>query len=263
MIEEIKAIIEQEKQIIYDVRRSGENSDKIQRLINFNNQIRDLFYDEHKRVSPQKSEIIKQEPKIENIVLDNKTSFLQSKKLAIGANKIFGSISESMVPKMNKMEMDLQRSNIGILLQTYLSISMLFTFLAFIFSILIFSVLFFLGIVSISYIWVPFVFTIIVFTLFYAYPSSEASTIQKKISNELPFATIHMAAIAGSDMEPTKIFQIIAMSKEYSAIGKELKKVLTQVNIYGYDLLTSLTNVAKTISNKKLSELLLGLATKI
>jgi flagellar protein FlaJ len=64
-------------------------------------------------------------------------------------------------------------------------------------------------------------------------------------------------------MEPTKIFQIIAMSKEYDTIGKELKKILAQVNIYGYDLLTALTNVAKDVSNKRLSELLLGLATNI
>ena len=103
----------------------------------------------------------------------------------------------------------------------------------------------------------------LVLLVFYFYPSGEASSTQKKISQELPFATIHMSAIAGSDIEPTKIFKIIARSNEYPNIGKEIKKVVTQTDVYGYDLVTSLKNVSTHTSNKKLSELFSGLATNI
>jgi len=99
--------------------------------------------------------------------------------------------------------------------------------------------------------------------VFYFYPVSEAGLSQKKVSQELPFATIHMAAIAGSDIEPTKIFKIIATSKEYPNVGREIKKVIVQTDVYGYDLVTSLKNVATRTSNKKLAELFSGLAINI
>ena len=98
---------------------------------------------------------------------------------------------------------------------------------------------------------------------FYTYPASEASSVQNKIAQELPFVTIHMAAIAGSNIEPTKIFKIIAASKEYPTIGTEVRKIVSQIEIYGYDLVTSLKNVAMRTSSRELSELLSGLATNI
>ncbi|MDH3324950.1 MAG: type II secretion system F family protein, partial [Candidatus Peregrinibacteria bacterium] len=110
---------------------------------------------------------------------------------------------------------------------------------------------------------IPFGLAGLAMAAFYLYPSSEANSVQKKISQELPFATIHMAAIAGSNIEPTKIFKIITKSSEYPNIGKEIRKIITQIDIYGYDLVTSLKNVAARTSNKKLSELFSGIATNI
>jgi archaeal flagellar protein FlaJ len=72
-----------------------------------------------------------------------------------------------------------------------------------------------------------------------------------------------MAAIAGSNIEPTKIFKIISSSREYPFIGREIKKIIIQTNVYGYDLVTSLKNVALRTPNKRLSELFSGLATNI
>ena len=72
-----------------------------------------------------------------------------------------------------------------------------------------------------------------------------------------------MAAIAGSNITPVKIFKIVAASSEYPSIGSEMKKVIVQIEVYGYDIVTSLKNVAKRSSNKRLSELFSGLATNI
>jgi flagellar protein FlaJ len=128
---------------------------------------------------------------------------------------------------------------------------------------MIFGVLLILNLSNFIYAWIPFVLSGFTFTAFYLYPASEASSVQKKISQELPFATIHMAAISGSNIEPVKILKIISMSKEYKNIGFEIKKIIAQVDIYGYDLVTSLKNVAQKISNKRLSELFSGIATNI
>ncbi|MFH0831381.1 MAG: type II secretion system F family protein [archaeon] len=101
------------------------------------------------------------------------------------------------------------------------------------------------------------------FWFFYIYPSTQAASISTKIRGEMPFVTIHMASIAGSGVEPSRVFQILAVSPEYPAISKEIKKIINYVNLYGYDLVNSLRNVSKTTSNERLGELFNGIATTI
>ncbi len=72
-----------------------------------------------------------------------------------------------------------------------------------------------------------------------------------------------MSAISGSGIEPSEIFKIIGLSKEYPFLRKEIRKILNQINLYGYDLVTSLNYVSKNTPSKKLSELLAGLSTTI
>tara|TARA_Y100000310_G_scaffold225547_1_gene227554 strand:+ start:368 stop:1687 length:1320 start_codon:yes stop_codon:yes gene_type:complete len=179
------------------------------------------------------------------------------------ANRFFRKKAEKLTPKFSSLTEDLKKANIHFLTSTYLSIALFISVLAFIFGLLIYTVLLVFSLGNWIYFWIPFAAIALSLIGFYFYPSSEAGSVQKKISQELPFATIHMAAIAGSDIEPTKIFKIIAMSKEYLNVGKEIRKVINQTEIYGYDLVTSLKNVSKRTSNKKLSELFSGLATNI
>jgi flagellar protein FlaJ len=98
---------------------------------------------------------------------------------------------------------------------------------------------------------------------FYFYPYTERESIGRKIERELPFVTIHMSAIAGSGIEPSQIFKIIATGKEYPATRQELRKVINQVNVYGYDLVNSLRNSARATPSSKMAELFNGFATTI
>ena len=72
-----------------------------------------------------------------------------------------------------------------------------------------------------------------------------------------------MSAIAGSGVEPTKIFEIIVKSEEYPHTRKEIKKLLNKINLYGYDLVSALGESARLTSSSKLAELFKGLATTI
>jgi flagellar protein FlaJ len=179
------------------------------------------------------------------------------------SNKFFRKTSEKLSPKFNSVSRDLKRANLKFLMSTYISMMLMSTSIAFLVGLVLFGVLLAFNPSNFIYAWIPFVLPGFTFTAFYLYPSSEASSVQKKISQELPFATIHMAAIAGSNIEPVKILKIIAMSKEYKNIGFEIKKIIAQVEIYGYDIVTALKNVSLKISNKRLSELFSGIATNI
>lgn len=102
-----------------------------------------------------------------------------------------------------------------------------------------------------------------VFFALYNYPATEKKSLSTKIDEELPFICLHMSSIAGSGIEPSKIFEVVIADKESPTIRKEFKKIINQINIYGYDVLTALKNVAKETPSKKLAELLSGMATSI
>ncbi len=197
------------------------------------------------------------------------------------ANKYFSNYSKKLIRQktFGDLEKDLVRSNMVYTPSAYISmviltvlISAAIAFFLFIFF-MIFNVSAELPIISLAgeniftrflkTIWLIIVIPITTFLFMYTFPSLERRTIEKKINQELPFATIHMSSIAGSMIEPSKIFSIIMMTGEYPNLEKEFIKLLNEINIYGFDFVTALKNVAKNSPSQKLAELFNGLATTI
>jgi len=179
------------------------------------------------------------------------------------SNKLFNDRAESLALKIPGIGRDLKRGNVGVMASTYFAVAISSVILAGVLGFILFLGLFILGIVGLSFIWIPFVAVGVAVAGFYLYPAGEAGSVRKKITQELPFATIYMASVAGANIEPTKIFKIISESKEYPTIGFEMRKVVVQTDMYGFDLVTSLRNVANRTPNKNLAELLSGFATNI
>jgi flagellar protein FlaJ len=201
------------------------------------------------------------------------------------ASKIFAKYSFKLADsKFHKLNDSLRKANMPMLLSTYLSIMFFSTFLAFLFALILaivlslfdvrmvvgipYPIFSFLGLEGLSLrllknIAVSLFFPALTFMLFYLYPITQAASIKKRIESELPFVVIHMASIAGSGVEPSRIFETIALSSEYPVISKEFKKIMNQVNLYGYDLVNSLRNVSKSTSSEKLAELLNSISTNI
>ncbi len=197
------------------------------------------------------------------------------------SNKLFSELSRKMVRKGYFVDLnrELRKANMSYLSHTYISMSFFTALIAFFISFLLFVFLLFFSVSLLS----PFIFVaeesplirflkffvipiavpMITFFLFVYYPSAEKKAIGRKINHELPFVTIHMAAIAGSNVEPTNIFSIVASGKEYPFTRREIKKLLNQINLYGYDLVTALRSSASFTSSDKLSELFSGFATTI
>ena len=197
------------------------------------------------------------------------------------SNKLFLIRAIKLIKRgyFNSLSSELRKANINILFETYVAMIFSSAFLSFIFSIALSFFLLFFNISSTSpfvtyfngdylsrlaYIfWIPLATPIIVFASLYFYPSTEKSSIARKIEQELPFAVIHMSAISGSGIEPSKIFKIIGLNKEYPFLRKEVRKVLNQINLYGYDLVTALTNTSRNTPSSKLAELFSGISTTI
>ena len=196
------------------------------------------------------------------------------------SNKFFSNLSNRIIENgyFKSLGGDLRKANIPFILNTYVSIMLFSAMLAVFFALFLFVFLLFFTIraempiiilaeLSAARVFINAIvclaFPIAAFLGLYIYPVLEASGISKKINQELPFVTMHMSAIAGSGIEPTQIFKIVALGKEYPYTKSEIKKVINQVNIYGYDLVSALKNSAKSTSSLKLSELFNGMATSI
>ena len=196
------------------------------------------------------------------------------------ANEIFSNLSTSIQKKkiIKLLEKDLLKTNLQFILSSYISLILLTTFLSIILGIFIF--LFFLffsfanfplitrvseeiGVRFLKIFWILFVIPIATLLFTYFYPALEKKSIENKINRELPFAAINMSAISGSMIDLSKIFSIIIATKEYPNLEKEFTKLINQINIYGYDIVTALKKIAANTPSKKLAELFIGLATTI
>lgn len=72
-----------------------------------------------------------------------------------------------------------------------------------------------------------------------------------------------MSAIAGSGANPISMFNLILTSGEFKGVEGEIKKIVNYVNLFGYNLSTSLKLVSTTTPSKEFREFLNGLVTNI
>lgn len=197
------------------------------------------------------------------------------------SNKLFLGKASQLVEKgyFKQLSAELRKANINILFESYVAMILLTSFISIFVGMGIVLFLLFFNVTATfpfvelfegSYLirlvqtfWIIFAAPLATFGALYIYPSTEKSSISKRIDSELPFAVVHMSAISGSGIEPSEIFRIIGMSNEYIYLRRELRKILNQINIYGYDLVTAISNVSRTTPSVRLSELLSGISTTI
>jgi flagellar protein FlaJ len=197
------------------------------------------------------------------------------------ANRFFSDLSMSLLKKkkFQKLEKDLVKTNLQFTSISYVSIILFTTFLSTIIGLLLFLFFFFfnvsatlpiitratenVGLRFLKVFWILFAIPMGTFVLIYFYPSLEKKSGGAQIDHELPFATIHMSAIAGSMLEPSKIFNIIISTKEYPYLEKEFIKIINEIKLYGYDLVTALRHIAMNSPSKKFADLINSLATTI
>lgn len=180
-------------------------------------------------------------------------------------NKIFYPLSLKLARKdlFKGLQGNLVKANMPYLLTSYISLILFFSFIALVLG--IFAAIIFTNslVGAFRNLVLALLFTALVFFLMFYYPHSAVSSNKKKIEAELPFAVAHMAAIASSNVEPSRIFSIMTIVTEYKIFSIELRRIVNQVNLYGYDLVTALKNTAKTTSSRKFADLLNGISTTI
>ncbi len=197
------------------------------------------------------------------------------------ANKIFSDFSKSLLSQRMFLilKKNLIKTNLRFVPTSYISVMLFTTLLSLIAGagIFLFLLFFNFGVTFpiitkasesimtriLKTFWVLFAIPFGTFLIMYFYPSLEKKFIEGKINQELPFATIHMASISNSMIEPSKTFSIIISTREYPFLEKEFTKLINEINIYGYDLVSALRNIALNSPSAKLAELFKSMATTI
>ena len=202
----------------------------------------------------------------------------KSKSYMKFSDRFFSGLSDSVIDSevFRLMKRDLFKSNLMYSPKGYVSMIFFTTMISFIVSVFVAAFFLFFDVVPylavagdpfggriMRVFWIPVVFPPIVFLSMLFYPSAERKSLEKKIDTELPFATIHMSAISSSSIEPSRIFTIIVSTNEYPSLQKEFTKLINDINVHGYDLVTALRNSSSRSPSRKLSELYGGLVTTI
>src|SRR3989338_9112151 len=185
--------------------------------------------------------------------------------------KELGSISNELESEKQAISLEhpaetsIKSSDFQILGNTYISIIIFSSMLAFIPFFLAALVLIkgFILIKLLGAILVGILFSALAAALLYAYPSMIITSRRRYMEADLHFVVVHMAAVAGSGAHPIAMFNLILSSAEYKGLESEIKKIINYVNLFGYNLTTSLRLVAATTPLKEFSELLSGIVTTV
>jgi len=221
-----------------------------------------------KRMKKKEVKVVKKKERAPNLYVKIASSLFYNKSMSL-INK----------GKFYSLRRDLIRANLEFVPANYISVILFSTLLSFFISIFIVMFLLFFSLIAsppfivpvetpmvtrfLQIFWLVFAIPAGVFTFGYFYPSMEKKSLDSRINGEIPFATIHMSSISNSMIEPSKIFSIIISTGEYPHLEKEFIKLLNQVNVYGYDLVSALRDCAFNSPSRKLGELYNGLATTI
>ena len=238
--------------------------------------IENLPFEENRNLERQTLKRIKRG---EKIAIEKKIK--KANKYVKISNEIFSDFSRKLEKKpiFFPLKRDLIKANLQFIPSNYISVILFTTLLSFVVSVFVFIFFLFFNIGAalpiitlvterflsrfLKIFWILLAIPLATFLFMYFYPAMEKKSAEDKINQELPFATIHMAAVSGSMIDPSNIFKIIVATGEYKYLEKEFVKLINEINIYGYDFVSALRRSAYNSPSRKLSELFNGLATTI
>lgn len=184
------------------------------------------------------------------------------------SNILFTKISNNMKMYFEPLKNSLESSDMNILPNTYLNLSLSTSILAATGSIII--ILFETTIIQINptaliiaLLTIPAISFLIIFSLFYLYPFHKVKVKEKNINTNLPFALNHMAAIASAGVPPEKCFEMLAEFKEYGGVSEESRNVVRRIKAFGDDITLSIKYVAKRTPSRDFKNLLYGMLSII
>jgi len=192
-----------------------------------------------------------------------------STKPHVFAYRVLGHRIGVLLPLFRDVDVNLQKSRMGVSFRGYVSLAVLGTVLAslltLVFVTLFAVVLFRLSVFSSILFVVGATLLAGAFTLigFYAYPLLRADNMKRSLEDELPFTTGYLAILAGAGVPPAQMFRSLAQIGSSFAVSQEAKLIVRDVELFGVDVVSAMSTTSKRTPSSKFRELLEGFIATI
>jgi flagellar protein FlaJ len=187
-----------------------------------------------------------------------------STKPHVFAYRVLGHRISGLLPLFRDVDVNLQRSRMGVSFRGYVSLAVLGAMLASL-SALVFVTLFTVLLFRLS------VFSSVLFGVgatllagaltlvaFYAYPVLRADSMKRSLEDELPFTTGYLSILAGAGVPPAQMFRSLSQIDSSLAVSKEARLIVRDVELFGVDVVSALSTASKRTPSVKFRELLEG-----
>jgi len=182
---------------------------------------------------------------------------------------LFGEKTRRFLPLFEDLDSNLQKSGLKVAFRAYVSLTV---FTAIVLSL---AMLILIPISLITLFKIPFFPSLLfgfggaLFTFafsiigFYVYPIYRADKFRRDIDDELPFTAGYMAILASAGVTPEKIFYSLSNLSEPLAISSEARNIVRDVNLFGLDIISALTQASKRTPSERFREMLEGFISTI
>lgn len=183
--------------------------------------------------------------------------------------RIIGEKMGRILPLFRDLDLNLQKAGLKVNFKAYVSLTIFATFLTAL------TVLVFIPCVVVFAFNIP-VLPAILFGVggslfscafsiigFYVYPIYRADKLKRELEDELPFTTGYMAILASAGVPPEKIFHSLSNLNVPLAASTEVKNIVTDINLFGLDVISALEKASKRTPSEKFQEMLEGFIATI
>ena len=185
------------------------------------------------------------------------------------AYRLIGEKAERCVPLFKDLDENLQKSGLKLNFKAYINLTIFCTILVSLVTVTVLPCLLFsaFGIPILP----AFLFGLggalfaVAFTIitFYGYPIYRADTIKRQLEDELPFTTGYMAILTSAGVSPESIFKSLSNLSVPLAVSSEAKDIVRDVNLFGSDIISALSESSKHMPSERFREMLEGLISTI
>jgi flagellar protein FlaJ len=180
--------------------------------------------------------------------------------------KLFGDLTSPYLGYFESLSQGIKKAGMKQTLHEYICNTIFYSMLIFIIALIVSSVILPMLIPEAIYAYtlgiiVSMVSSGAAFFLGYAYPGIVGRGIESRINRSLPFTVSYMATSAASGMNAVDIFNVVSLRG--GVLGKEAKKIYTNVTSLGMSLPDAMQRAANTTPSNQFSDLLWGMTSVI
>lgn len=192
-----------------------------------------------------------------------------STKPHVLAYRVLGHKISGLLPLFRDVDVNLERSRMGVSFRGYVSLAVLGTMLASLSTLV--SVTLFAGVLFRLSVFSSILFGVgatlfagaLTLIVFYAYPVLRADTLKRSLEDELPFTTGYLSILAGAGVSPAQMFRSLAQLDSSLAVSQEARLIVRDVELFGVDVVSALNSASKRTPSGKFRELLEGFVATV